>query len=455
MTDWMPPQAADLSGVRASDMCIGCGACVHADPSLQLVLHPEKQIWEPSHDGNELAALVCPAVQVDFPALHREIFGAADPGPYGVVDSVMLGQSTDLDRNLKASSGGLIKELLIELLGRPDVDGAVVLVDKGGLVFEPEVITEPEQADSLPGSIYHNLPKDRVLQILKEEDRRLVLVGIPCEFEGIFQYILRVEPHLRERIHTTIGLLCGWQYNYHALRAISEYLDADFDDIQAISYRGGGPVGKLRIQTSEKEHSASRRVDFGYQVAFDRTFNTPRCHLCVNHANFLADIVVGDAWLPSTVGTKTGISLIINRRPSSTALMKELESKGRIVLSEVTTEEIKESQKPAIAFGDFAYSYAQYLDEIGVHRPVMEGPNRPAATLVPRSEVEYFHSELVIKTKLQRQRKYRRLFWRKATKELPRLVSRYWNWFAVRILRIKSLKGERQELSRDQVSMFR
>ena len=55
-------------------------------------------------------------------------------------------------------------------------------------------------------------------------------------------------------------------------------------------------------------HAVSRRVDFGYQVAFDRLFNTPRCHLCVNHSNFLADIVVGDAWLPSTVFTKTGVS---------------------------------------------------------------------------------------------------------------------------------------------------
>lgn len=455
MVEWMPAAAQDLRGVRSADMCIGCGACVHADPSLDLALEPTKLIWEPTHNGNELAALVCPAVQVDFPALQHAIFGGAEPGPFGVVDTVMLGQSTDLDRNVSASSGGLIKEILIELLSRPDVDGAIVLVDKGGLAFEPEIITDPSEADALPGSIYHNLPKDRVLSLLKESDRRLVLVGIPCEFEGIFQYILRAEPHLMARVHTTIGLLCGWQYNYHALRAICQYMGADFDDIERISYRGDGPIGKLRVRTSEKEYSASRRVDFSYQVAFDRTFNTPRCHLCVNHANFLADIVVGDAWLPSTVGTKTGISLIINRRPETTALVRELETKGRVVLTEVSTEEIKESQKPAIAFGDFAYSYAEFLDELGVPRPVMTGPNRPSASLVPRTQVEHFHSELVIKTRLQQEGRYRRLYWRKATKELPRLIGRYWNWFTVRILRIKSLKGERKELSRDQVSVFR
>jgi hypothetical protein len=85
----------------------------------------------------------------------------------------------------------------------------------------------------------------------------------------------------------------------------------------------------------------------------------------------------------------------------------------------------------------------------------MVGPNRSSAQLVPEDEVDHFYSELVRKLELQRARRYRFLYWRKATKELPRLFSRYWEWFTVRILRIKSIKGEREELSRDQVSVFR
>lgn len=445
----------NLRAVRESSMCIGCGACVHADPTVQLELHPTKQIWEPTSDGNELAASVCPAISVDFEGLQRLLFPGSEVGPYGVVDSVLLAQSTDEERNRRASSGGLIKELLIRLLASPDVDGAIVLKDKGGLVFEPEIITAPAEVDDLPGSIYHNLPKERVLRLLKENRGKFVLVGIPCEFEGIFQYIFTVEPSLRDRIHTTIGLLCGWQYNYHALRAISEYKGVDFDRIERISYRGEGPVGKLRISTPDGEVSASRRVDFGYQVAFDRTFNTVRCHLCINHANFLADVVVGDAWLPSTVSTRTGISLIINRTRDASNLLNSLRDEGRIRQIEVSEEEIKESQKPRVAFGDFAYAYADYREANGLHRPTMTAANRERANLTPQSEVERFHRELVKKQRLQEERRYRYLYWRKATRELPRLVQRYWEWFTVRILRVKSLKGERQELSRDQVSLFR
>jgi coenzyme F420-reducing hydrogenase beta subunit/polysaccharide pyruvyl transferase WcaK-like protein len=448
--------ADSLQGVIDNDLCIGCGACMFVDPRITVRLHPEKLIYEPDHPGDERAAAVCPAVQVDFPGLHAKIFPDQEVTPYGVVDSVWLAQSTDEPRNNKASSGGMIKELLRLLLARPDVDGVIALDKVEGLDFRARLVTDPDEVDTLPGSIYHNLAQPRAIELLRENEGRYVLVAIPCQLEGIYQYIHTYEPHLAERIHTTVGLLCGWQYGHHAIRAICSYLGVRYEDIEDISYRGGGPVGKLRIRTHQgKEVSASRRVDFGYQVAFDRHFNTPRCHLCINHSNYLADLVVGDAWLPSTVFTKTGISLIICRKPATRAMLDEMDAAGQIVRTQVTTEEIRESQTDRVIFGNFAYAYGEHLDDLGLHRPLMDGPNRPHATLVDRSEVERFHAELVRKLELQRSGRYRFLKWRKATVELPRFLDRYWKWFTVRILKIKSLKGERKEIPRDQLSRFR
>jgi coenzyme F420 hydrogenase subunit beta len=445
-----------LQGVIDNDMCIGCGACTFADPTVAVSLHPEKLIYLPETAGNATAAAVCPAVQVDFAGLHAKVFPDLEVTEYGVVDSVLLAQSTDEHRNVNASSGGLIKELLHHLLGRSDVDGIIALGHVEGLDFQPRLITEPAGIDELPGSIYHNLSQPRAIELLRENEGRYVLVAIPCQLEGIYQYIYECEPHLADRIHTTVGLLCGWQYGHHAIKAICEYLGADYEQIVDISYRGGGPVGKLRIRTRDgREVSASRRVDFGYQVAFDRHFNTPRCHTCINHSNFLADIVVGDAWLPSTVFTKTGISLLICRKPHTRAVVDELVAAGRVVASEVTNEEIRESQTDRVIFGNFAYAYADYLDELGQHHPDMVGPNRERAQLVARDEVVHFHEELVRKLELQRAGRYRFLKWRKATYELPRFVNRYWTWFTVRILKIKSIKGERREVPKEKLSIFR
>lgn len=446
----------DLSGVIEASMCIGCGACQVADPSVKVVLHPTKLIYEPDGPGGAEAASVCPAVHVDFAGLQQSIFPGQAPGPFGVVDRVMLAQSTDHDRNVSASSGGLIKELLLHLLAKPDVDGVIALGHVAGLDFQPRLVTEPVEVDTLPGSIYHNLAQPRALEILRENEGRFVLVAIPCQLEGIYSYIHQREPHLAERIHTTIGLLCGWQYSHHALKAICEFKGVDYERIADISYRGGGPVGKLRIVTDDgREVTASRRVDFGYQVAFDRHFNTPRCHLCINHSNFLADIVVGDAWLPSTVFTKTGISLLICRAPHTSVLVDELAAAGRVVASEVSEAEIEESQTHRVVMGDFAYAYADYLDEIGQHRPDMVGPNEPSAERVPRAEVEFFHRELLRKAELMAAGRYRFLKWRKATKELRRFLARYVSWFLVRIVRIKSLTGQRREVPKEKLADFR
>ncbi len=445
----------DLSGVIEASMCIGCGACELADPTVKVRLHPTKQMFEPDSPGGPEAASVCPAVAVDFAGLQGRLFPDAEPGPFGVVEAVMLAQSTNLERNRKASSGGLIKELMLDLLARDDIDGVIALGHVDGLDFQPQLVTEPRQVDELPGSIYHNLSQPETLRLLEANPGRYVVVAIPCQLEGIYNYVFTMAPHLRERIAFTIGLLCGWQYNHHALRAISHFKGIDADAITDVSYRGDGPIGKLRITTGDTTHTIGRRVDFGYQVAFDRSFNLPRCHVCINHSNYLADIVVGDAWLPSTVTSKTGVSLITCRTTEAVETMNRLAADGRIVVAEVTTAEIEESQKRPVVFGDTAYAYAAYLDEIGVHHPDMVGPNRPAARLAPRKQVAAFHRELTRKMQLQREGRYRLLYWRKATVELHRHTARYLRWFGVRVLRLKSLTGKRQEVPKDLLRGFR
>jgi len=444
----------DLSGVLASHLCIGCGACVHADPTLKLTFNDQAQMFEPDGPGNADAATVCPAIHVDFENLQKNIYGDAPITPLGVVRRVALAQSTNRERNVHASSGGLIKELLVEYLSRDEVDGVIALQHVDGLHFEPRLITRPEEVDNLPGSVYHNLAFDKALQLLAENEGRFVLVAIPCQLEGIFSYIYKFRPELADRIYTTIGLLCGWQYSHHALRAICRFKGVDFDQIQSVAYRGDGPVGRLRIRTPVGECAVHRRVDLAYQVAFDRSFNIPRCHVCINHSNFLAELVVGDAWLPSTVHTKTGVSLIICRSPRAVEALETLHSRNRIVCTDVTEEEVVESQTRRVAFGDFAYAYAEFLQQQGEPCPTMNGPNRAAAKLSPPAAVRKFHRQTRAKLKLQRQGRYRYLFWRKFTLELRPFLYRYIRWFFVRILKIKSLLGMRAEVSKDQLSEF-
>ena len=66
-----------------------------------------------------------------------------------------------------------------------------------------------------------------------------------------------------------------------------------------------------------------------------------------------------------------------------------------------------------------------------------------------------FDDELKIKVDLQQRGKYWKLWRRKATVEFWSLAKRYLTWFFVRVLRIKSLTGQRHEVGRDKTSIFR
>ena len=447
--------SGDLSGVISSGMCIGCGACEMADSTVRVTLNPTKLIYEPETPGSAAAASVCPAVAVDYDGLHSYLFPGADVGPFGVVRSVHLSQSTNHNRNVAASSGGLIKEVLRSVLASGEIDAVIALDHVDGIEFAARLVTTPEDVDTLPGSIYHNLKQTSALELLKSTEGRLAIVAIPCQLEGLYSWVRTFEPQLRDRITLTIGLLCGWQYSHHSINAMGEYLGYDPADISDIAYRGGGPVGKLTVTTRDGEqYSASRRVDFGYQVAFDRHFNTPRCHVCINHSNFLADLVVGDAWLPSTVFTKTGISLVICRTEYAESILTRLVESGSCVSIEVGEDEIRESQTERVVFGEFAYAYADYLRSQGIHTPSLAGPNKGHGTPKPRRQVAKFHRVLVRKQSHMAARRYRYMKVRKATLELRGYVMRYVRWFMVRILRVKSLSGQRKEIPRERFQGF-
>lgn len=446
-------QQKDLREVIRNDLCVACGACVAAEEGLQLRFNREKMMYEPSEPGGKAAASVCPSIQVDFEWLHRALFGDAPVTPMGVVEAIMLAQSTSFERNMQASSGGLIRELLLEYLARDGIDGAIALSHVEGLLFEPRLIVQAEQVAELPGSIYHNVPYDNALRLLSSHQGRHVLVATPCQLEGIYKYIFKHRPELAERIHITIGLTCGWSYTHHAIEAICEYKGVDFDRIQGIAFRGGGPIGDLRIQLPGKTVEVNRRTDFDYMVAFDRSFNLPRCHLCVNHINFLGDIVVGDAWLACTAHSKTGVSIVICRTKEAVEVMQILREKGRIRCIEVTEAEITESQSRALTYGDFSYAYADYLKEITQFRPDTTGPNRSSAILSPRQDVERFHREKMLKTRLRQQGRYRRLWWRKIAVDVRRDLWRYLRSQFSR--KIGSLLGHRSTVPPSRLHDFR
>ena len=418
--------ATDLSGVITGDWCVGCGACTAVDGSIALELDQRSGAYRPSHAGGPSAAAVCPAVAVDIDAIGRRLFPDTRHTAHGAIERVWLAQSTDYEENLQASSGGVIKPVLKHALSTGLVDSVIALGEESALDYRHHLVTDEAGIDSLPGSIYHVVEHSSLYDHLRGSVGKVAIVGIPCQLEGLHLFL--ESPQGRpfvERVKLTVGLFCGWQYTMHAMSALGTYLRFDPAAIEKVAYRGGGPVGKLRISLSDgSERTLNRRVAYSAQVAFDRSFNLPRCHVCVNHSNMLADIAVGDAWLPESAFSRTGVSLVIARTSTAAGLLEELAGTEQIRLSETTDDVIERSQGRPVAYGDSAYSLLDHLADQGVPHPEINGPNRGAGAAVSPEVVAKAWLQVEKKRALQRAGRYRWLWLRKATVELPALLRR-------------------------------
>lgn len=455
---------AHIKDIIDNDLCIGCGACIYAcgEENLKIQLNEEKGFYEPvilnpTKCVDCSCVEVCPSNNIDYNKLAKEIFGNLPNTEIGNVESVYLAQSNDYELNKAASSGGLIKETLKHYLRSGKIQGLIALQHIEKLEYGPVLIESEEEINSLPGSIYHSIDFSDALKILKETSHnKVALVAIPCQLEGIYSYITEHEPALLNKLVLTIGLICGWTYTRKALQAITTYKNIDYDNLEQVTYRGGGPVGHLQLHTKDgRVKNVNRRIDPTYQAAFDRSYNIKRCHFCVNHGNFLADIVVGDAWLPSTVLTQTGISIVIARTREADKEINKMSEHQIINTLGVSTDEVIESQTHRVVFGDFSYPLAEFYKEQNKFAPRLYGPNRNSTIPVDKKTIIKFDQLLNHKIKLQRNNKFKRLLFEKFTKELKPFLMKYINWFLVRILRIKSIKGERKEIPANKMKIFR
>ncbi len=328
-----------FESVVKQDLCIGCGACVYQSNSNELVMDWNKEGFLVPMRTNGLGEIdettinVCPfnpypANEVRTEDELANLFLKEAPKSHpkiGKYFNTYVGYSEQF--RLTSSSGGLATYILNELFTRKLVDAVITVGEGENNHYVYKFVRN--QADLLATSKtkYYPVTMSEAPNELKSFDGKVAVVGIGCFIKAV-RLLQYYNPELREKIIFTIGIICGGLKSkffgeYLAAKAgvqNNKFTKPQFRIKDYESTAGDYSFGCIDKQGTEK-HVKMKSVGDVWGTGM---FKCNACDFCDDVTTELADISLGDAWIPPYSQDGKGTNVIVTR----TALAEKLINDG-------------------------------------------------------------------------------------------------------------------------------
>jgi coenzyme F420 hydrogenase subunit beta len=367
--------------VAEYDLCCGCGTCASVCPTDAIEIVISEGIYVPKVDEERctrcgLCVKCCPGFSVDFEDLNQRVFGVQPSDKViGNYLGCYVGHSTDDFLRFNSSSGGIATQLLIFALENHLVDGVLVtrMMKDNPLETEAFIARTREELTSASGSKYCPVSTNVELKEILKENGRFAVVGLPCQIHGILKAAKVFKP-LEKKIVLYIGLLCSHMVSFDGTDLLLKKKGLKREQVKKISYRGKGWPGSMSIETKDGLSFSLPLVASwnAYWPVFSSFFFTPlRCTMCPDQTAELADISLGDAWLPELKSEKRGASIVISRTSRGKNLLDDAISAKAISLASVDIGKVRQSQFTNLKFkkDDLGYRL-RFLRLMGRKTPV-------------------------------------------------------------------------------------
>jgi len=202
----------------------GCGSCYSICPENCISISKSNNgTYYPKIDHSKctncgLCIKVCPMINA-MEDIDKNLFKNQKKYNFliGNYINCYKGYSTDSDIRFNATSGGLITTLLIYLLEKGLINGALVtkMNQDNFLEAEPFIARTREEIISAIGSKYVPVSLNRILKTIKNEKGEFAIVGLPCHIKGI-RRLEKYDKDYRNKIKYHFGLFCSHYYHFAA-----------------------------------------------------------------------------------------------------------------------------------------------------------------------------------------------------------------------------------------------
>ena len=308
----------------ATGTCCSCGLCAAACRCGAISFATDGGSMVPVID--ESACVHCGRCLAICPGANLASPPEAEPSPEELVGNVLesySGWSTDEATLARAVSGGVVTQLVAELLANGRYDSAFLVTN----ATEGMDGTQPTTQRVSPEDDLTRTQKSRYLQVSHEPTLRyllsnpkehVIIVGVPCALSGIVSAIDAFR--LSRDNYLLIGLFCDRTMTSNVLRYFERF--APGGRLSGVDFRTkevSGWPGDLRIYGNA---GAFTDLPARKRMEVKEYFQPECCLYCLDKLNRCADITVGDDYVHGTQinDGKGACSILVRTEAGMTAL---------------------------------------------------------------------------------------------------------------------------------------
>ncbi len=330
-------------------LCTRCGTCVGVCPVGVIALNED---YFPILKGKCVScgycSACCPGKDVNYPSMSKEFSNTQYDfnNMEGYIENNFVSYPTDKGIRYAGASGGLVTGLLVYLLEKGRIDGAVVVGPDPEYPYRTKGVlaTTVDQIRNAAQSKYCVTPSMEVLQQIRKKQGKFAIVALPCQIHGL-QKIAAVDPALSSKISYIFGLYCTCTMNPNGHLEAMEASGVNKNDISRFDFRGGGWPGGMHVVKKDKS-TMSLHINEAFGTVINvmfRLFGAKRCYLCIDGLAEYADLSFGDFWAfdyPDEYTKLERCTLVSQRTARGLQVLKDAEADGAIVLHDLPRERV-------------------------------------------------------------------------------------------------------------------
>nr|WP_321352414.1 Coenzyme F420 hydrogenase/dehydrogenase, beta subunit C-terminal domain [uncultured Methanoregula sp.] len=325
-------------------LCLSCGAC-------SVICRQNSISYRETTGGflfpeiDPLSCINCGLCYEICPGIHfnESLINQMPVDPFiGNIISCSVGKAKDKIIFQNSQSGGITTALVVYLLEKAKIHGAIVATMQDSHHGKAIIATSLNELIPTQKSKYIPITMLSILTDVNKIKGPVAFVGLPCQIHGLNNLLDRF-PNLESKIFIKIGLICD---------RVQTNAVIDFFSHKATKY----PIKNLTFRDKNKPSYPGNLVitnEEGVEIILDSSvrmemkdfFTPPRCRLCFDKLNVFADVVLGDPHGIKGIDNINGETLILTRTKKGDDMINFAKNDGWINIRSIDTQSAIDGQK--------------------------------------------------------------------------------------------------------------